>query len=84
MELYYLDKEYKNYFSSKKMNDNKIGGCIEVNQFRNCESNIEHGFQRPLNERCPLITGQLNNEPMNNCSSLWNNLTRRKSLIIKE
>ena len=49
MELYYLDR---NYFSSKKMNDNKIGGCIEVSRnFRNCESNIEHGFQRPLNER---------------------------------
>ena len=83
MELYYLDKEYKNYFTSKKMKDDKVGGCIEHNQFRDCVSNIEQGFQRPLNERCPLITGQLNSEPMGNCSSLWNNLTRRKSLIIK-
>ena len=81
MELYYLDNNYKDYFYNKKDNDNKIGGCMINNKYKLCEPNIEHGFQKPLNERCPLITGQLNNEPINNCSSLWNNLTRRKSLV---
>jgi hypothetical protein len=84
MELYYLDNEYKNYFSNKKINDNKIGGCIEHNKYDMCKPISEQGFHIPLNERCPLITGQLNNEPINSCSSIWNNLTRRKSLIIKE
>ena len=84
MELYYLDTEYENYFSNKKKNNNQIGNCMNYEKFNNCISNVEYGYQRPLNERCPIITGQLNNEPKGTCSSLWNNLTRRKSLIIKE
>ena len=28
-----------------------------------------------------MITGQLNNGPEMNGSSLWNNMTRRKSLV---
>ena len=34
-----------------------------------------------LNEQCPIITGNLNNGPANGCTSPWNNMTKRKSLV---
>ena len=59
--------------------------CINLNpKMIPCSSNVMYGFNRPLNEQCPLITGQIRNGPEEGCSSLWNNLTRRKTLVIKD
>jgi len=48
---------------------------------KDCKPNVEYGYHKPLNESCTLITGQLNNTPAQGCSSVWNNMTKRKSLV---
>lgn len=84
MEYYYLNQENKNFFSETKVG-NKERGCLNINsELRECVPDITYGYNRPLNERCTMIIGQLNNEPSGTCGSLWNNLTRRKSLVIKD
>jgi len=84
MNLYYFNESHLNYFTNKKDNNKELRNkfCIEPNNhFINCDSNIIYGNNRPINERCILITGQLNNDPNDNCSSIWNNLTKRKTLV---
>ena len=39
-----------------------------------------YGYQRPLNEQCATITGGMV-PPEEQCNSLWNNMTRRKTII---
>ena len=88
MDLYYLTNDEKDYFSYKKNNlitTKPIGQCINTNtQKKVCEPNSDNGYNRPLNEQCVTITGQLNSSPDKSCSAVWNNLTRRKTLIIKD
>lgn len=38
--------------------------------------NVESGYHKPINEKCPVITGT-----PNGTNSLWNNMTRRKSIV---
>ena len=86
MNLYYLNNNHPNYFSDKKYNDiKKDHKCLQhKNNIIQCQPDVIHGYSQPLNEKCTLITGQLRDGPEKGCSSLWNNLTRRKSLIIKD
>ena len=45
-----------------------------------CSPAPMYGYQRPLNEQCATITGGMVS-PEEQCNSLWNNMTRRKTLI---
>ena len=74
---FYEKKNEINIFKADKSKNCFITQGME----KDCKPNVEYGFHKPLNESCPLITGQLNNGPEKNCSSLWNNMTRRKSLV---
>ena len=49
------------------------------NYFKQCldNNNAIYGSDKHIKEECPVITGT----PDVPCNSLWNNLTRRKSLI---
>ena len=38
--------------------------------------NVESGFNKPINEKCPVITGT-----PSGTNALWNNMTRRKSIV---
>lgn len=63
-----------------KPNENK--NCFITHKLvKTTEPKVEYGYHKPLNEICPMITGQLNNGPEMNGSSLWNNMTRRKSIV---
>ena len=85
MNMYFLDKEEINYFTNKKQDDSKKNNCLQMKQYKECSNpSSMFGYNRPLNEQCTIITGQLSNSPKDGCSSLWNNMTKRKSLIIKD
>ena len=59
----------------------KTDNCINTIEYKEtCTPNVASGYHKPLNELCKPIQ-QINNGPLNNCTSLWNNKTRRKSLI---
>lgn len=48
------------------------------NYFKQClEKNVIYGSERPIKEKCPVITGHTETP----CNSIWNNLTKRKSLV---
>jgi len=88
MNLYYLNNNrsifgnHSNYFTNKKDTNIKKKECMKINNnFINCEPNIIYGSSHPINEKCILITGQLRDGPNDNCSSIWNNLTKRKTLV---
>ncbi len=47
-----------------------------------CNVNVTTGYHKPLKETCTQITGQLNKGPLEaGCTSIWNNMTKRKSLV---
>lgn len=48
------------------------------NYFKQClEKNVIYGSEKPIKEKCPVITGYTETP----CNSIWNNLTKRKSLV---
>ena len=53
--------------------------CVGPNNFfKQClEKNVIYGSEKPIKEKCPVITGTTDVP----CNSLWNNLTRRKTLV---
>lgn len=71
-----------NYFKIsnefKSTNTNNCKG--PSNFFQKClseEKNVVYGSERPIKEKCTIITGH----PESQCNSLWNNMTKRKTLI---
>ena len=52
--------------------------CWPNNFFKQClEKNVIYGSERPIKEECVVITGTKETP----CNSLWNNLTKRKTLV---
>ena len=58
--------------------DLKQENCISSTDFfpYSKEMNVESGYHKPINEKCPAITGT-----PSGTNSLWNNMTRRKSIV---
>ena len=55
--------------------------CLDTQEYKEeCTPDPMFGYQRPLNEQCATITGNMV-KPEEQCNSLWNNMTRRKTLI---
>tara|TARA_B100000161_G_C33390611_1_gene342015 strand:- start:273 stop:497 length:225 start_codon:yes stop_codon:yes gene_type:complete len=49
------------------------------NYFKQCiNKDVKYGSERPIKEKCPEITNDNSSVP---CNSIWNNLTRRKTLV---
>jgi len=68
----------KNYTETTSKDKN----CFPTQEYKeNCSNDVMFGYHKPLNESCSKITGHLNKGPDENCTSLWNNMTRRKTLI---
>tara|TARA_B000000460_G_C21428496_1_gene354062 strand:+ start:269 stop:517 length:249 start_codon:yes stop_codon:yes gene_type:complete len=71
-----------NYFKiSNNVVENQSAKCLGPNNFfKNCldnEKNVIYGSEKPIKEKCTVITGETEVK----CNSLWNNLTRRKTLV---
>ena len=75
-------------FTSKQVNnqlfttDKGTNNCFPTQSYKeSCQPSVMYGYNKPLNEQCPMITGHLNKGPEEVCSYPWNNLTKRKSLV---
>ena len=70
-----------NYFNMSNVEENKDSKCLGPNNFfKKCldnEKNVIYGSERPMKEKCPVITGETEVK----CNNTWNNLTRRKTLV---
>ena len=63
-----------------KLNDIN-SNCKDIN-YKTCDKpNVMFGNNKPLDEKCTNITGQLTYDPSTSCNSLWNNSTRRKIIV---
>ncbi len=66
---------------SNKFNNIPSQNCLGPNNFfKKClesNKNVIYGNERPMKEECPVITGTTEIP----CNSIWNNLTKRKSLV---
>ena len=51
----------------------------KINQ--DCTPSVPQGYNKPIKEECTMITGTLNDGPDKGCTSIWNNMTKRKSLV---
>ena len=59
----------------------KDKNCFPTQKYKeDCTPDPMYGYQKPLKEQCATITGGMV-PPEEQCNSLWNNMTRRKSLI---
>ena len=55
--------------------------CIDITYKLNNERNVMFGSNKPVDEKCPNITGDLTYDPTTSGNSLWNNSTRRKVIV---
>ncbi len=64
---------------NRNVNVDNSNNCLNnMNYFRQCvKPSVMQGYSKPLKEECPVITGEMSD----NCNSLWNNMTKRKSLV---
>ena len=59
----------------------KDKNCFPTQEYKEeCSPDPMYGYQKPLKEQCATITGGMVS-PEEQCNSLWNNMTRRKTLI---
>lgn len=72
---------YKNDIVNVLKSDNNCLNAVEYTVTPN--ENVMYGYHKPLNEICkPIYTNHFNTGPDNsNTGSIWNNMTKRKSLV---
>jgi len=64
-----------------KIDTKKDKNCFPTQEYKeDCSPDPMYGYQKPLKEQCATITGGMVS-PEEQCNSLWNNMTRRKTLI---
>ena len=85
MNNYYLHpvENSKSFINnSVPLKTEKEKNCFPIQEYKeSCEPDVMYGYHKPLNEVCATINGTMNKGPEGHCASLWNNMTRRKSLV---
>ena len=70
---------------NKKINLSPNSKCIETQGYNyndKCILQVNNGYHKPLNELCMEKHYKIiDRDPKDICSSPWNNLTKRKSLV---
>lgn len=60
--------------------DNNSGNCLNTQGYtKTMEPNTTVGYHKPINELCKDIAGE--NNTLHQGASIWNNMTKRKSLV---
>tara|TARA_B100000686_G_C16585619_1_gene860523 strand:+ start:165 stop:461 length:297 start_codon:yes stop_codon:yes gene_type:complete len=59
----------------------KEPNCENVTYKLNDDPSVMFGSNKPLDEKCTNITGNLTYDPSTSGNSLWNNSTRRKIIV---
>ena len=86
MNQHYSDKNITTppyYTTQLKQLTNAGDKCIGPSSFvENCSVSSTFGYKKPLDEVCPPENQNTSNvAPKDQCSSVWNNLTKRKSIV---
>ena len=55
--------------------------CKNITYKLSNESDVMFGYKKPLDEKCPVITGNLTYDPSTSQNALWNNSTKRKVIV---
>ena len=69
----------KRYGWNYKINDKN--NCMNITYKLSKDTDVMFGTNKPVDEKCPNITGNLTYDPSNSQNSLWNNSTRRKVIV---
>ena len=72
---------YQTNNQNVKKTDNN---CLDTQEYKPTgPANVMKGYHKPLNEVCkPIYNNLTNNDPTKNSTiSIWNNMTKRKSLV---
>jgi hypothetical protein len=83
----YIEYPFENAeFFKKSIESDFIGpkqeNCVTSNKYHTkCNEDVIFGNGKPINEDCTKIEGTLSYGPDTSCSSVWNNMTKRKSLV---
>ena len=85
MDFTYYPIENATFYKNDNVNVIKSDiNCLNTNEYNvTPNENVIYGYHKPLNEICkPINTNHFNTGPDNsNTSSIWNNMTKRKSLV---
>ena len=60
---------------------NEKDNCMNITYKLNNNPNVMFGNNKPLYEKCPIITGNLTYYTSTTRNSLWNNSTKRKVIV---
>lgn len=55
--------------------------CMNITYKLSDNHDVMFGTNKPMDEKCPNITGDLTYDPTTSGNSLWNNSTRRKVIV---
>ena len=55
--------------------------CMNIAYKLSDNHDVMFGTNKPMDEKCPNITGDLTYDPTTSGNSLWNNSTRRKVIV---
>ena len=73
------------FYKNKGINVVKTNqNCLNTQMYREEKDiNVAYGYHKPLNETCkPLNVNHFKNGPENTSTgSIWNNMTKRKTLV---
>tara|TARA_B100000902_G_C27182938_1_gene849873 strand:- start:788 stop:1060 length:273 start_codon:yes stop_codon:yes gene_type:complete len=60
----------------------KQKNCLTSDKYKSsCNEDVIFGNEKPIGEECTKLEGTLSFGPDTSCSSVWNNMTKRKSLV---
>ena len=85
MDFTFYPIQDSSFHKNTNVNVLKSGNnCLNTVDFKDSENpNAVYGYHKPLNEICkPIQTNHFNIGPEeSNTGSIWNNMTKRKSLV---
>jgi len=85
MDFSYYPITDSSFYKNKETTVRKdTKNCFNTISYKeNTNNNVMYGYHKPLNEVCkPVNTNHFNVGPDNsNTSSIWNNMTKRKTLV---
>jgi len=61
--------------------EQKQPNCKDIQYKLNNNFNVMFGSNKPLNEECPIISGNLTYDNRTSGNNIWNNSTKRKIIV---
>lgn len=75
-----IDSDFYSSGEKNVFKDTTLGNCLNNQEYKTTiEPNTSVGYHKPINELCKDISG--GNSELFKGGSIWNNMTKRKSLV---